>query len=452
MLRVFRTLLFLIATISLLITSLSCHRTPIEPEKIKANLIFEDALCTEAYLRLKLAYIDFPANVDLYVDKNKVNSFRTFSEDTVIMVENLLPKKSYTSYVRIYPAGGGEIVSNEVSFTTMDTTSHNFTWQIDTLGDGGGSVLYDVAIINDTLVYAVGEIYKRDSLGNWDPLPYNLVKWNGQRWQLLRIQFYTFCGQAGTGSYPAKSIFAFGPDDIWIGMNGSQVVRWNGQAQSLPECTPVSINKLWGENPNSIWAVGNNGQIAHYDGVRWRRIESGINVNLLDVYGTPDGAVVWACGYYDDQLGTYLLRFLGSGWEMAYDGTQSEFIIRSDLLSGAFTSVYTDGNKRIYVASPAGVYMAPWNTRGEAKRLSFTPTWFPGFPRRIRGEEARDWFIVGAFNFIAHYNGSTWRHYSELMHDDGRLLSVSQRGNFVVAVGYSYHPIHRRAIVFRGRR
>ncbi|MBI3006249.1 MAG: hypothetical protein HYY49_12660, partial [Ignavibacteriales bacterium] len=40
-----------------------------------------------------------------------------------------------------------------------DTTSHNFTWTIDTVGDGNSSVLYDVAIINDTLAYAVGEIY-----------------------------------------------------------------------------------------------------------------------------------------------------------------------------------------------------------------------------------------------------------------------------------------------------
>jgi len=36
-----------------------------------------------------------------------------------------------------------------------DTTNHEFTWQTFTLGDGGSSVLYDVAIINDTLAYAV---------------------------------------------------------------------------------------------------------------------------------------------------------------------------------------------------------------------------------------------------------------------------------------------------------
>jgi hypothetical protein len=69
----------------------------------------------------------------------------------------------------------------------MDTTSHNFTWQIDTLGDGGGSVLYDVAIINNTLAYTVGEIYKRDSVGNWDPLPSGLALWNGRSWSSRKV-------------------------------------------------------------------------------------------------------------------------------------------------------------------------------------------------------------------------------------------------------------------------
>jgi hypothetical protein len=57
-----------------------------------------------------------------------------------------------------------------------DTTSHNFSWEITQLGDGGGSSLYDVAIINDKLAYAVGEIRLKDSTGQWDPAIYNLVK------------------------------------------------------------------------------------------------------------------------------------------------------------------------------------------------------------------------------------------------------------------------------------
>jgi hypothetical protein len=48
---------------------------------------------------------------------------------------------------------------------TIDTTSHNFTWEFDTLGGGSSSAWYDDRIINDTLVYAVGGIFIRDSTG-----------------------------------------------------------------------------------------------------------------------------------------------------------------------------------------------------------------------------------------------------------------------------------------------
>jgi hypothetical protein len=56
-----------------------------------------------------------------------------------------------------------------------DTTSHNFTWTLQKLGGASGSVLYDVAIVNDTLAYAVGEMYLNDSVGQNDPQPYNLA-------------------------------------------------------------------------------------------------------------------------------------------------------------------------------------------------------------------------------------------------------------------------------------
>ena len=68
---------------------------------------------------------------------------------------NVLPSHTYT--YTLATAGATNITAQA---RTMDTTSHAFTWQSFTFGDGGGScTLYDVAIINDTLAYAVGEIY-----------------------------------------------------------------------------------------------------------------------------------------------------------------------------------------------------------------------------------------------------------------------------------------------------
>jgi hypothetical protein len=51
--------------------------------------------------------------------------------------------------------------------TEPDTTSHDFTWTTYTLGDGQ-SYLQDVYAVSDTDVWAVGEIYLKDSTGNLD--------------------------------------------------------------------------------------------------------------------------------------------------------------------------------------------------------------------------------------------------------------------------------------------
>jgi hypothetical protein len=90
----------------------------------------------------------------------------------------------------------------------IDTTSHIFTWELDSLGDAtvGGSILHDVAIVSDTLALAVGEIYTRDSTGKPDPVAYNLAKWDGKKWILMRILFYTVCGQQSTTPYLSNKL------------------------------------------------------------------------------------------------------------------------------------------------------------------------------------------------------------------------------------------------------
>ena len=198
--------------------------------------------------------------------------------------------------------------------------------------------------------------------------------------------------------------------------------------------------------------VGTNGSIAYYNGNSWQKMESGTDVNLTDVWGSPDGSVVWACGYNENNARTCLLRNEGNGWGIAYDGTNSRVIIRQDSLSGAFTGIYAPNTKLVYICSSAGVYEAPINTNGNGKRLSFTETWFPGFPRGIRGNNRNDFTIAGDYTMLAHYNGVTWRYFSELRTSNMHFNAVAQRCNLIVGVGVIPDPIHSRGFVARGRR
>ncbi|MBX2991123.1 MAG: glucosyl transferase [Bacteroidetes bacterium] len=423
-----------------LLAAEGCKKEPPVVPEPTLSLTAVDASCTEAWL--KPTTTQLPATVRLLRDGQRVSDLRLLTSDSLVIDEGLLPNRAYTYQLQRLNDNSTVIeTSASAQVTTMDTTSH--AWLFDPpvlLGDGSSSVLYDVAIINDTLVYAVGEIYKRDSLGNWDPNAYNLVKWNGREWQLMRIQFYTFCGQSGTGSYPTKSIFAFSPTDIWIGMDGSQVVRWNGGSQSAPTCTPVSINKLWGNSSTGeLYAVGNGGGIAiRSPSGTWRRLESGTTGNLVDVWGFTNplngNAVVFAVGGTSNDVRLLSLSPAGARDTLSWYSTLS------------IGSVWTVNRFRTYV-SGVGI----WRYRH--------PSWhqMEGVPpsvsvRRIRGSTDNNIVAVGWHGRLAHFNGVSWRMATEIP-SSYYFESVAVSQDMVVAVGYTVSGFFSdRALIIMGRR
>ena len=56
-----------------------------------------------------------------------------------------------------------------------DTTSQNFTWQKYYFGVGGYTLLNDVAIVSDSSIWAVGNIYLNDSTGKPEQIAHNAV-------------------------------------------------------------------------------------------------------------------------------------------------------------------------------------------------------------------------------------------------------------------------------------
>jgi len=104
---------------------------------------------------------------------------------------------------------------------------------------------------------------------------------------LKKIQFYTFCGQSSTGSYPANAVLTLNDSLVIIG-SASQLAFINGEKQTKTECIPltISINKLWVVNSNNFYSVGNAGNIVHYQNGQWSKIESGTTTNIREIWGT----------------------------------------------------------------------------------------------------------------------------------------------------------------------
>ncbi|NUN10992.1 MAG: hypothetical protein HUU54_17585 [Ignavibacteriaceae bacterium] len=206
----------------------ACKQPTAPDPKPEFSFTIEDASCTEAWLNVKTANFGSGFSFALNRNDSTIWRFAALPPDTIIVDAGLLPNKEYTYELLAISSKTAPVSAGKKKVTTMDTTRHNFTWQTWEFGDIGSSALYDVAIIDENNIWAVGEISIRDSSHN-GYTTYNAVHWDGVEWELKKIQFYTFCGQQHTDSYPAKSIYAFGPNDVWIGMYGSQVVKWNGQ-------------------------------------------------------------------------------------------------------------------------------------------------------------------------------------------------------------------------------
>ncbi|RCK75796.1 MAG: hypothetical protein IGBAC_1071 [Ignavibacteriae bacterium] len=365
------------------VTTFSCRErvTPpdIPPYIPPIVLAVEDTSCTDAFIRIKTTKAFDGGVLQLRREgstKVEITNLNT-QLDTLVIDEGLLPKREY-KYRAYWIVNSTAVDSSmELIVRTMDTTSHDFSWEITYLGDGGNSMLYDVAIINDTLAYAVGEIHLKDSLGNWEPTPYGLAVWNGRELKLRKL-FAQYPGVRSLSLVRPRGIFAFSEMNIWFA--DADVFWWDGKSQLLKVHQVVNtilssgqyVNKLWGSSTSNIYAVGYGGAIAHFDGVRWRRIESGTDVDLTDIWGSPDGSIVWACGYYDDKVGTYLFKYNGIKWELAYDGSYTEFILRDDSISGSISSVFTLNKRKVFLATNAGIYESTSNITGKAKRISFT--------------------------------------------------------------------------------
>src|SRR5208283_3907219 len=249
--------------------ALTCKKNPVgPPSDLSFALTVNDVSCTEAWLTLHVGSGFATHTAKLTRDTVVVANIKLIGTDTTIGDTGLSPSHTYT-YMLSLPGA----TSATTKATTMDTTSHALTWTMYTLGDGSGSSsLFDVAIISDTLAYAVGEIFNGGTA-------YNFAKWDGQVWSTTQI-LYPYQGQ----QYFAQllSIFIFSENDLWVGSN--QPMHWNGTSWQTFDLSASIWNgwiyKIWGSSSSNLYIVGGGGSIAHFNGTSWTQITSGTSISF----------------------------------------------------------------------------------------------------------------------------------------------------------------------------
>jgi hypothetical protein len=342
----------------------------------------------------------------------------------------------------------------QVPFTiNADTTSHNFTWTRSTLGDrflvnGASGLLRDVAIVNDTLAYAVGEIYTTDSSGQADPYAYSLAQWNGTTWTLKHM-YYRIWDTNGPHTWRLSSIsgiIAFGPSDVWLASGG--IFHWNGtdtatdfSFNALVLGVPnAAIYHLWGASAKDIFGVGPVGTIVHYDGNYWTPLASGTILDIRDVYGNGNQVLAIASNF--DAYRPWGRKLLSIDPVSMTVTSLPDSSLAYDLNSVWFVP------GSIYYCAGAGLFhksdlnsTQPWQLYPSGTVTSYATS-------SISGNAANDVFAAGSFMEIVHYNGSTWHNYSDVIPLDNGALNIEVKGNLAIAVGLDGAD----AVAYVGRR
>ncbi|MDL1892240.1 hypothetical protein FBQ87_05030 [Sphingobacteriales bacterium CHB3] len=397
---------------------------PVKPEiseRVKLTLI--DVAVKEAYLHITVSSPAANETLSLQRNGTTVMTFAAVADTSI--ADTALAQTTpyvYTATVQTNTLTGK---SNTITAQTLAPTSHGFTWETVLLGDGNGSALYDVALINDTLAYAVGEIYL-----SGDPTRYNAAIWNGDSWTIQRIPYY-YQGQPFYN--PIQTVFAFSHDDIWFAGNG--LVHWNGQ-QYIPVDVssvwgPYPINRIWGD-AGEIWIVGEGGSIAHRNvSGTWRRLESGTTTSILDAWGIVN-PVSTATAVY-----CVASNIFGNGDTKILKITAGTHVDSLQWIGRLLTGVWTHSGFPLHMSGD-GVFE---NARGEWREV---PTGV--YTNDIRGTSLNNIVAVGDFGFIMHFNGMDW----QVVGSDATAgyATVRVRDDLVVAIGRK----NARGLITIGRR
>ncbi len=399
---------------TLLVVSCNSIEPPPPGEKPTLNLKLEDVSCTEAWITLTTTNLQLPAAITLKQNDVARDTINLSKADTLLYIDSLLPNISYTFQATGLQSPVSDVKSNSLSVTTMDTTSHNFTFETYTFGGQAGScVLNDVAIINENYIIAVGTVFLTDSIGQPDPQAYGAAIWNGQSWELKKLFYNTNIPVTPRG------IFVVSPTEIYLA-SGS-IFRWDGSSSTvqlvysrlnLPDPN-ATIEKLWGNSGSSIYGVGNVGSIVYYNGQSWRRIESGTELNIGDIWGIADGN------------GGYNKYLAADNAMLKIDANNN--LSRINAEPGMFIhSIWGISNKLIYTAGEGVVLYK--NYAWEKIDKPDVNTIYV-----IKGQNYSDVFGISAARTILHFNGFSWDPINVPTTDV--LYKLNVRDNITVAVG-----------------
>jgi hypothetical protein len=315
-----------------------------------------------------------------------------------------------------------------------DSTSQNFVWEFKTFRcQTGNGFLRDICYINDTCIWAVGSGLMQDTT---TLEYYNACRWNGREWVYEMVFDY-----APDIPYPMvndlKVVFGTSPNDIWF-CKGSVFIHWNGSEYSCDRSLvdPLRnswITECWGDRSDNIYMGGLNGSLVHYDGKRWKLLQSEISWNIGAMHGNGDTVLVAATGpTHTGKTAFYTIV-----------GEDVRFFSQDTLPHGV-QGLWYDHLNDIFTGGPHSYRRkGPYWVRTDAT--------IRGYTNDLAGQSRNDIIECGDFTTLSHFNGKRWRHWWKFPgYEYIRFSGVEMVGDCIWAVGYNSEGVD--AVIAVGHR
>jgi hypothetical protein len=301
---------------------------------------------------------------------------------------------------------------------TEGPSSHDWTWEYTIIDpENTSGWLWDVCYINDTCIWAVGKIQHH---GDW----YNACRWNGNEWVLEKV-YDDRPSSTERGVHELNTVYGKSADNIWFS-KGSVFIHWNGNDyvsdRSLVNLVQGSVFESWGNSSDNIYMGGTNGEIVHYNGHYWKRLENEIEWDIGAMHGNGDTVLVAATGPSK------------SGKTAFYTIVNEEISFFSqDSLPHGVQALWYSHLGDIYTDGPHSFHFdgREWQQTVDWKKL--LPS---GYGNDMAANNRYDILVVGALSTIRHYNSIDWQKWCKLPGlEDAYFNACTMRGDEAWVVG-----------------
>ncbi|MCA0447074.1 MAG: hypothetical protein LCH54_12690 [Bacteroidetes bacterium] len=435
-----------------LFTFLSCQE-PEEKDNRSLTLSVIESDLTSATLSLQTQELQLPAFLQLTRNGEPVQSFSLHQADTTLSETGLNPALTYSWQVLLKSGEKTVKTSNVASGKTMDTTSHNFIWTVETIGYANSNLTCGV-IINENDMWVGGTIYP-DSASYKDGVKFGFSHWDGVKWtpEIVAARWSPDNPDikgpvrvSGMTSVENGTVFAVAGINL-VARENNKWVEKTFVSKLIDPSWSKGMDNLWGNSSSDLYLYGVNGGLYHYDGNTLTLIPTNTNLDLQDMHGeynpkTKEFELLALATRSLQKEGNLLLKISGQ--------TVTPLSL-TGMDDYSKDELWFFNGSNYWIAGDGLYYKRSLNDTNWLRKTDYpSSNWLVG---DINGWKQNDLIITLHDSHLLHFNGSTWKDFKNDLNLAGLAVGeIYIKDDNILIIGQEFSIGTRKGIVIRGKR